>query len=190
MPFLIWGIWVWLKVVDFPSLWWDSIWSNCPSKEFNLSDTKMALLYCQFLSCVVNELEDCPSVPGKFRSIAGYNNDVVHVLKTLVSLDNWVQVLAHETWRGTHRSAKTLCESLVGKNSASKSKRKQFHWPLVRHLQTVIRLGAMELAVDRLLFRILDCIWQNAFWVFLDLDSLLQSSCYFSWKPQVGVVFR
>ena len=61
-----------------------------------MSDSEVALLNCQFQSCLANTPEDCPNVPRKVRSISGCNSKIIHVLSTLVSFDNWVQVLAHE----------------------------------------------------------------------------------------------
>ena len=151
--------------MNFPSLRWYSFWWNCSSWELNLSDSKMAFLYCQLQSCLANALEDCPNVPGKVRSIIGCNSNVVYVLSTLVSFDDWVQVLTHETWKSRHRSAKTLCKSFIGKSSASKIERKHFHCPLVRHLQTVISLGAIQFAEQWLSGQVLGCVWQSANWL-------------------------
>ena len=57
----------------------------------------MAFLIRQFQSCLQNTLEDCPNVPGEVRSIIGCDSNVVHALSTLVSFDDCVQVLTHET---------------------------------------------------------------------------------------------
>ena len=87
----------------------------------------MALLDCQFQSRLANALENCPNAPGKVRSIIGCDANVVHVMGTLVSFDNWVQVLRLETLKSRHRSAKTLCKSFVGKGSAGEIECKYFH---------------------------------------------------------------
>ena len=134
------------EVLNFLSLWWYPLRWNDSAKEFNFSDSKVALFNCQFQFCWVYALEDCPNVPGKPRSINGYNSNVVHVLSTLVSVNNWVQVFAHEALKSRHRSVDTLWKSFVGKGSAGKIECEHFHWVLVRHLQTVINLEAIKLA--------------------------------------------
>ena len=80
----------------------------------------MALFSCQFYSCLANSLEDYPNVPDKVPSIFGCNFNIVHVLTTLASLDNWVQVLTHEAQKSRYRSVETLCKSFIGKSSARK----------------------------------------------------------------------
>ena len=57
----------------------------------------MALLEFLFQSHLVNALENCPNNPGNVGSIIGCDFKVVHLLSTLVNLDDWVQVVAHET---------------------------------------------------------------------------------------------
>ena len=61
-----------------------------------MSDSKVAFLNCQFQSCLAIVLEYCSDVLGQVRSIIGCDCNVVHVMRTLVSLDDWVQVLKHE----------------------------------------------------------------------------------------------
>ena len=68
----------------------------------------------------VNVLEDCPTVPDKILSMLGCNPNINHILRTLVNLDNCVQVLAYAAWKSRHRSAETLWECFAGKRSASK----------------------------------------------------------------------
>ena len=100
----------------------------------------MALVDCQFQSCLAD------AIRAKVRSIIGCDCNVVHVLNTVVSFDNWVQVLAHEARKSRHRSAETLFKSFVGKSSAGKTECKHSHRALVRHLQAVISLRAIKLA--------------------------------------------
>ena len=118
----------------------------------------MALLYCQFQSCWANALEDSRKFPGEFRSIVGCNPNVVHVLNTLVSFNNWVELLTYRTWKGRHGLAQTLCKSFVGRSSASKIECKQFRWPLVRHLQIVMTLRPVWSAEWRLPCQLLCCV--------------------------------
>ena len=87
----------------------------------------MTFFNCQFQCCLANALEDCSDVPGKVRSFIGCDSNVVYVLGTLISFDYWVQVLTHETSKSKHRSAKTLCESFLGKSFASNNECKHFH---------------------------------------------------------------
>ena len=143
-PFWIWRISVYLGSSEFVRLWRYSLGWNGSTLEFNLSDSKVELFDCQFQSCLANAFEDCPNVPGKIRSVIGCNSNVIHVLSTLVSLDNWDQVLAHETWESRQRSAETLCKSFVGKCSASKIEYMHIHRTLVRHLQAMISVRAVK----------------------------------------------
>ena len=87
-----------------------------------------------------------PECSGKVRIIVDCNPNIVHVLSTLVSFDNCVQILAHETWKNWHRPVSTMCKSSVNIGSAGKIECKRFHWPLVRHRQTVIGLWAIKLS--------------------------------------------
>ena len=134
------------EILNLVSLWWYSFRWNGSVQEFNLPDSKVVLLDCQFHSCIANALEDCPNVPGKVRSVIGCDSNIIHLLSTLVSLDNWVQILAHEAWKSRHRSAKALCKSPVGKRCASKIESKHFLWHLVRHLQKMVSLRAVKFA--------------------------------------------
>ena len=77
-------------------------------------------------------------VPGKILSVVGCRCNIVHLLSTLVSFDNWVQVLAHETQKFKRRSAEILSKSFVGNRSADKNDCKQFQWPLLCLPQTMI----------------------------------------------------
>ena len=131
-------------------------------KDINLSESELAFLFCQFQSCLANALE---GGPDKFRSLVGSNPNFVHVLSTLFSFDNWVQVLTYETLKSTHRSAETLGISSVGRGSASKIECKHFCWPLVQHLQTVIRLTKIEFADEKLPSRVLCSVTQGANWM-------------------------
>ena len=106
----------------------------------------MALFCSKFQPCLANALQEYPNVPDKIISIVGCLSKLVHILSKLVSLEHWFQVLTHEARKSRHRSAETLCEFSVRKSSASKNECKHFHRPLVRHLQTVMSLGAVELA--------------------------------------------
>ena len=106
----------------------------------------MALFNYLFQSCLASALEDSPNVLEKVRSIVGCSSNIVHVLSTLVTFDNWIQVLTQEARKSRHRSAETLCKSFVGESFAIKTDCELFHSPLNRHLQTVIDLGAIELA--------------------------------------------
>ena len=81
----------------------------------------MVLFISQFQPRLVNALEGYPNNPGKIRSSGGCNSKIVLEVITLVSLDNWVQVLAHEAWKRRHRSAKTFWKFFVGKSSGSKN---------------------------------------------------------------------
>ena len=150
------------KVLKVPSWRWSSLSWSGSAYEFILSDCRIALLCCLFSSCLADALEDCPNVLGKIRSNIGCNPNIVHVLSTMVNFDNWVQVLTHKTRENRHRSVETFCKSLLRNSSASNFDWKHFHWPLVRHLQTVIRLGAVQLAEQRLSCRVLFCMWQSA----------------------------
>ena len=49
-------------------------------------------------------------------------------------------------------------------NTTEKIQRKHLHLALVRHLQTVIRLGAIEFAGEGFSHQVLYCISQKAFW--------------------------
>ena len=60
-------------------------------------DPEVAFLNYQFQSYLANALEDCPNVPDEVRSFISCDSNVVYVLSTLISFDNWVQVLTHET---------------------------------------------------------------------------------------------
>ena len=84
------------KISDFSELAVNSLCWNGPAKELNLFDSKMALLYFQFQSCLANALENCLVAPGKIRIIVGCTHKIVHVLSTLVSFDNWIGVFTHE----------------------------------------------------------------------------------------------
>ena len=57
----------------------------------------MAIFDRHFNSCLADALEDCPNVPGEVRSHIGGDSNVAHVLSTLASLKDWVQVHTHET---------------------------------------------------------------------------------------------
>ena len=111
------------------------------SEEFNLSDLKMAFFYCLFKFCFPSALEDCSNNPGELCSTISCNSIIVHILSTLVLFDNWIQLLTHETSKSRHRSAETLCKSLLGKSSAGKIDCKHVHWPSVRSLQNNLTPG-------------------------------------------------
>ena len=87
-PFWIWGISIYLRNFEsseFVVILTQMKWS---AQEFNLPDSKVALFDRQFQSCIANALEDCPKVPGKVRSVIGCDSNIIHVLSTMVSLDN------------------------------------------------------------------------------------------------------
>ena len=88
---------------------------------------------------------------------------ILDILKTLVSLDNWVRVLGHQIQNSWHRYAETLCKSSIDKNSAGKIEFKHFHWPFIRHLQTVKNQGAIELTEQGCSCQTLCCVWQSAY---------------------------
>ena len=96
---------------------------------------KKPFFNCQFQSCLAKALKNCPNVAGKIRTIIGCKPNVIHALSTLISLDNCVQLLAHEGGKGRYRSAKSFCKSPVGKGSAGEIECKHFRWPSVRHRQ-------------------------------------------------------
>ena len=85
------------KFLTLPSFCWSFYRRYSSAKELNLFDYKLTLIYCEFQSCWVNALEDCPNVPSQFRSNVGCNPFIVLALSTLVIFDNCVQVLAIET---------------------------------------------------------------------------------------------
>ena len=145
MPFWIWGISIYLGSFDFyeivvtlPRMKWfylgiHILWLQ--SGIFQLSVSILPVEYTwRLLECVI---------PRKIRSIIGWKSNIIHALSTLVSLNNWVQVIAHETRKTRHGSAETLCKSFLGKSSASRIEREHFHWPLDHHLQAVISLEAI-----------------------------------------------
>ena len=144
---------------------------------------------CQFQSCLADALEDCPNVPGKVSTFVCCNPNIGHILSTLVSFDNWFQGRWPETWKNRHIPAENLCMSFLGKIS-TKTEGKRLHWPLVLHLQTVMCLGAVDLAEDRLLCLVLCFIWRNADWMFEKCYILPRLGCWFSSDPQRHVVFR
>ena len=121
----------------------NKLYYGCFESDFNLSDSEMATLDCQFQSRLTTAPKDCQNVLGQVHSNIGCDSNVVHIMSTLVSFDYWVQLLAHETWKSRHRFSEILCKSFLGKSSASKNECKHFHWPLVRHLQTVVILDAV-----------------------------------------------
>ena len=96
-PFSIWGIPVCSKnfescelVAILPRMKWlfqeiQPAW---------LQSGTFQLFFFQF--CIAIALEDYPSVPGEVCNIIGCDSNIIHVLSTLVSFYNWVQVLAHE----------------------------------------------------------------------------------------------
>ena len=77
--------------------------------------------------------------------------------RALVSFDDWVQVLAHEAQKRRHRSTKIFWESFVCKNSASGIECKHSYRWVVRHLETVVCLGAIEFSEERLPCQVLCC---------------------------------
>ena len=118
-------------------------WLILPTKELNLYVPKRTLFDCKFQCCFANALRECRDVKGKFRSFDFRNSNVNHILSTLVCLESWVQVLAHEAWKCWDRSAETLLESFVGNHSAGEIEYRLHHWRLVHHPQTVLWLGAI-----------------------------------------------
>ena len=149
MLFLIFGESDFAKNVLIFSGWlWNLFGWYSSDKEVNLSDFKLALFCCLSLSCWANPPKNCPIVQGKIRSILGFNPNNVHVLSNLVSFESWDQVLGPETWKCRHIFDETFCKTFVGKRSANEIQCKHYHWPLVRHLQIMMRLGAIENAVE------------------------------------------
>ena len=144
---------------------------------------QLVFLFCQFQPFLAKAIDDCLNVPCMLRSQVGCNPNIVHVLSILVSFDNWVKVLAQEALKNRHISAEALCNFLSCKCSASKFEGGRFHLPLVRHLQTMISLGAVDLAEKKPPCQVLCCFWQSADWLIL-------WECWFFWDPQEDVVFR
>ena len=108
------------KILNFPSLRWDSFRWIISAENFNLSDSNMTLLCCHFQYCLVNALANSRYVPGEVHSIVGSKPNTVHVMNTMVSFDIWVQALVHETLKWGYRSVETLCKSFIVKCFASK----------------------------------------------------------------------
>ena len=149
----------------------------------------MAFPDCQFQSCSVNSLKYCPKVPVKIPTIVGCNPNIILVLSTMVSFDNWVQVLAQNGWKSRHQSAEILWKSTVGKSSATKIECQHFHWRWVRHEQTVINLRARKFAEDRLHCQVLCWVWRTADRVIVVGVVICDRTVDF-WDPQEDVVFR
>ena len=72
----------------------------------------MVFLNCQLQSCLANALEDCADVPGEVSSNITCDSNVIYVLSTLVSFDDWVELFTHET-RKADTGLLGLCAGLL-----------------------------------------------------------------------------
>ena len=73
-----------------------SIGCDGSSEEFNLSDTEVAFLNCEFLASFADAFEDCSDVLDELFRCAGGNSNIVYVLGTLVCFNDGVELPPHE----------------------------------------------------------------------------------------------
>ena len=112
-----------------------------PTNKFDFFDSKRTLFFGEFHSGFSSGLNDSSNFSGEIRSIVGCKSDIAYVFSVLVDVDNWVQVLTHESWEGRNRSAEASRNSSDDKNFAGKNEGKHFQWRLFRHLRTKVCKG-------------------------------------------------
>ena len=74
----------------------NSFWCDRHTDNIILSDSTMTVFYCQFQSCFANAIENSANLPGKLLSMSRCNLNIIYVLSTRDSLDNWIKVVALE----------------------------------------------------------------------------------------------
>ena len=105
-------------------------------------------LFCQSQSCLHYAIQGCPFVPRKVRSIVVCNLKIIHALSTLVNFVNWVKY-PRMSFEKADRGLPRPCASLFYAKFLLGKKCILFHGRFIRHVETVISLGEIELAEDR-----------------------------------------
>ena len=77
-------------------LGFDVLRGNGSSEEVNFCSAKMTFVHRQYKACPLNAFESCSQVGTEVVSVIGCYADIVHILSTLVRLDDFVKVIYHE----------------------------------------------------------------------------------------------
>ena len=56
-----------------------------------------AFVHCQFKACFLNAFECCSQVSNEKVSILSCDADILHLLGTLIRLNNFIEIFSHET---------------------------------------------------------------------------------------------
>ena len=79
----------------------------------------MTFVHCQFKACLLGAFEGCSQVDSEVVSVIGSKADVVHILSTLVRLDDFIKVL-FQLVNDVARTAVPGCYSLDSKKVLKK----------------------------------------------------------------------
>ena len=103
----------------------------------------------------------------RYHAFIGRSPKVINVLGTLVSFKASDQVwrFGDQTWECRHRSAQTSCNFLLDVSSAVEIECKHFQKQIVRHLETMISLGAQwtklgeeKISLQSVMLRLTKCL--------------------------------
>ena len=108
------------KILHVLFLRFNALWGNRSSEEITFCGTEMTFVHCQFKACFLNAFEGCSQVGDEMISIVGCDAVIVHVLGTLVYLNDFIKVFSDETGECGQCPTKALLQTTVCKYAACK----------------------------------------------------------------------